>query len=337
MEKKFTLSTIISHRQIIVFVFISCFIFGFKSDKNGSSNGKSQKSALTVEQSTNKEPAWNNFLSNLLESFENPTFPPVGWTKVNAATGSTGWERHTSGEHPVPGFNYGNITVPPGGGTAVAFCNYVTGGTTSNDQWLITPQLLDIQPNDSLNFWMRKFGNFLDHLDLKISVTNPTPSAMTTTIALLNFQPSDSGWIHYRYRIGNLVTTGSSIYIGFRQWVANTSNQGSSFSLDLVQVTSPVGIKNINYESPTAYSLSQNYPNPFNPSTTINYGIPKAEMVEIVVYDILGRAVVKLVNEYQQAGIYDVNFDASDLSSGAYFYQLKSGSFSGVKKMVLIK
>jgi glycosidase len=88
---------------------------------------------------------------------------------------------------------------------------------------------------------------------------------------------------------------------------------------------------------PFEYSLSQNYPNPFNPTTVINYSISQPSEVKIVVYDILGREIKTLVNEFKQTGNYKVNFDASSISSGIYFYQLKADKFIETKKMVLVK
>jgi len=90
---------------------------------------------------------------------------------------------------------------------------------------------------------------------------------------------------------------------------------------------------------PAEYSLSQNYPNPFNPETTISYQLPKAEQVTLKVYDVLGREIATLVNEFQQAGIYNSSFSTlrSSLTSGIYFYRLQAGSFVQTKKMILIK
>jgi hypothetical protein len=85
------------------------------------------------------------------------------------------------------------------------------------------------------------------------------------------------------------------------------------------------------------YGLTQNYPNPFNPATTITYQIRSAGQVTLRVYDVLGREVATLVNEYSQAGSYTKTFDASRLSSGVYFYRLQAGSFVNTKKMVLAK
>jgi len=102
-------------------------------------------------------------------------------------------------------------------------------------------------------------------------------------------------------------------------------------------VLTVVGTQNPNTEVPRVFSLSQNYPNPFNPSTVINFSIPKTSMVNLVVYDVLGREVMTLVNEVMQPGEYNALFDASTLSSGVYFYRLEAGSFTDTKKMLLVK
>lgn len=90
-------------------------------------------------------------------------------------------------------------------------------------------------------------------------------------------------------------------------------------------------------EIPNYYSLAQNYPNPFNPATSIKYTIPKAGITTLRVYDVLGREVAVLVNEMKQPGVYNVDFDASTLASGIYFYRIESGDYSAVKKMMLVK
>jgi hypothetical protein len=85
------------------------------------------------------------------------------------------------------------------------------------------------------------------------------------------------------------------------------------------------------------YQLSQNYPNPFNPTTKIDFSIPKSGFVTIKIYDILGKEVRSLVSQNMNAGAYTVNFDASKLSSGTYFYRLDVNGFSDVKKMTILK
>lgn len=89
--------------------------------------------------------------------------------------------------------------------------------------------------------------------------------------------------------------------------------------------------------TPSVYAVSQNYPNPFNPTTTIQYELPEASAVSVKVYDILGREVANLVDEFKNAGSYKVSFDASKLASGVYVYRIEAGKFNSVKKMVLMK
>jgi photosystem II stability/assembly factor-like uncharacterized protein len=89
--------------------------------------------------------------------------------------------------------------------------------------------------------------------------------------------------------------------------------------------------------TPSEYALFQNYPNPFNPSTTIRYSIPNSEFVTLRVYDVLGIEVATLVNEDKSTGSYEIHFNATELSSGVYFYKLQAGNFVETKKMLLLK
>ena len=105
-----------------------------------------------------------------------------------------------------------------------------------------------------------------------------------------------------------------------------------------------IDINNEQLQILNEFSLSQNYPNPFNPSTVIHYSIPNVTLsevegsrVQLKIYDILGNEVATLVNKEQPAGNYEVNFDASSLSSGVYLYKLITGIYSETKKMLLLK
>lgn len=114
------------------------------------------------------------------------------------------------------------------------------------------------------------------------------------------------------------------------------SNQGTLASWCMIfQVKSSVGIQEEGV--PVKYALSQNYPNPFNSSTRISYSIIKSSDVTLKIYDMLGREVRTLVNEYQNAGNYIVMFNAGDLASGIYFYRLAADDYSSIRKLVLIK
>jgi len=112
---------------------------------------------------------------------------------------------------------------------------------------------------------------------------------------------------------------------------------GSEMYIDDLQLSMDMVSDVENEFQPLAFKLEQNYPNPFNPSTTISYQLPTSGQVTLKVYNILGDEVASLVNEEKPAGNYDVKFDASQLSSGVYFYKLQTGDFVETKKMILMK
>jgi len=89
--------------------------------------------------------------------------------------------------------------------------------------------------------------------------------------------------------------------------------------------------------TPEKFALYQNYPNPFNPVTKINYDLPSDDFVKITLFDISGKEVRTLVNEFRQAGFYSIEFNASELTSGLYIYKLESAKFTAVKRMMLVK
>lgn len=98
----------------------------------------------------------------------------------------------------------------------------------------------------------------------------------------------------------------------------------------------PAGAEN-EYLKEKTFSLKQNYPNPFNPSTTIEYSVPSNSFVSLKVYDIQGREVATVINKQQDAGSYITTWNASNVSSGVYFYKLTAGSYTQTKKMLLSK
>lgn len=103
-------------------------------------------------------------------------------------------------------------------------------------------------------------------------------------------------------------------------------------------ITSSIGINNNQTGTPVEFSLSQNFPNPFNPVTILSFGLPKKSAVTLKVYDVLGRETATLINnELRTEGFYNVEFDASMLPSGIYYYRIEAGNFTATKKMILIK
>jgi hypothetical protein len=130
--------------------------------------------------------------------------------------------------------------------------------------------------------------------------------------------------------------TDKDLFIGgskFQYRLKQIDNDGKSEYSDIIEVE----------VVPNEYELSQNYPNPFNPSTKIRFTIPvtlsgvEGSFVTLKVYDVLGNEAATLVNEEKPAGSYEVEFEASSLTSGIYFYKLKSGNFVETKKMILLR
>ena len=101
--------------------------------------------------------------------------------------------------------------------------------------------------------------------------------------------------------------------------------------------TNVTGIKYVDFKVPSNYELSQNYPNPFNPTTNINFSVPNAGNVKVVIYDAIGNQVEVLVDEYKAVGNYRVDWNAAKYASGVYFYRMQSNNFTQIKKMVLMK
>lgn len=104
-----------------------------------------------------------------------------------------------------------------------------------------------------------------------------------------------------------------------------------------IKYSQPLGIKSISTELPTEFVLNQNYPNPFNPTTIINYQLPISNYVKLSIYDILGRELEILINGKQNAGAYQVEWDATNYPSGVYFYRLSGTEFTETKKLILLK
>jgi hypothetical protein len=119
--------------------------------------------------------------------------------------------------------------------------------------------------------------------------------------------------------------------------------QGGSISTDsyvqqskIFSMPPPIGILNLS-EIASDFTLSQNYPNPFNPTTNINFSIPKDQDVSLKFYNSIGQEIATYVNGFLKAGVYNAEFDGRDLSSGIYFYTLKTSKFTETKKMMLVK
>jgi hypothetical protein len=118
--------------------------------------------------------------------------------------------------------------------------------------------------------------------------------------------------------------------------VSDTSASGSYAVIDDISFNAVSDVEEDDVKL-SDFNLAQNYPNPFNPSTSIKYAISNTQFVTLKIYDIIGNEVATLVNEYKPAGSYELNFNASKLSSGVYLYSLQAGDYFQTRKMTLIK
>ncbi|MCX6170205.1 MAG: T9SS type A sorting domain-containing protein [Ignavibacteriales bacterium] len=139
-------------------------------------------------------------------------------------------------------------------------------------------------------------------------------------------------------KVGDTSTGG--LFGGLYDWLiwdlggAYAPGQGTPIPVSLTGLTS---VEDYSPELPSEFSLTQNYPNPFNPTTQISFSLLNSGFTTLTVYNAIGQTVAKLVNEELSSGSYKVNFNAVNLPSGVYFYQIQSGLFNQTKKMILLK
>ncbi len=193
------------------------------------------------------------------ESFEDGV-PPTGWQTLNP-DGGTGWTQVAIGTSPAPGWVGGEVTGPPDGGAFVAYATWNTGGTTSNDQWIVTPQITNVAESDSFCLWLRYWpNNFADNVDIRISTTvGDDPAAYDVVVAELVFGAAgdtNTVWQKYAFKTTDYVSAGSNIYVGIREHVLDNYNDGASVSLDLFNYSresaGPTVVLEDNFENGTA-------------------------------------------------------------------------------------
>ena len=263
-------------------------------------------------------------LSEWCEGFTSVTFPPTGWALTGTAT--LLWLRATVSA-------YGN-----GVGSAKAdFYNVSSGTRQLNSQtftaWGVSQlRFADayctyINENDQLQIQASTNGGttWTPVVTLNGGISGELVTAPPQTAA---FTPTANQW---KWQTITLPPNTNKVQFNAITAYGNNLYIDSICVKDITGGITPITL------TPNEYSLNQNYPNPFNPTTTITYNMPKAGIVKIAVYDILGREVATLVNGHITVGTHDVVFDAANLSSGVYFYKLVTGDINITKKMLLVK
>jgi hypothetical protein len=253
----------------------------------------------------------------------------------------------------------------PGAGNMMAFNNGVNRNYSSIDQW--------VPPIDSMGNFLRTPGTAFGPTSLTWTYTATPPSSMYSWaisgaqrlpngntlicdgIHGIFVEVTSSGQTAWRYvnpvtNRGSL-TQGDSIpqdpthpgeYMNmvFRVQRYSPTYQGL-VGRDLTPGNFielyPTGVADAASQASSEFALYQNYPNPFNPSTSLTFRVPSSEFVTLNVFDILGREVTTLVNEQKSAGTHTVQWDATGVASGVYFYRIKTGQFTSMKKLVLLR
>ena len=262
-------------------------------------------------------------LPPLCEQFTSSTFPPTDWSLTGSASL---WSRHTVSANGL------------GVGSAKAdFYNVSTGSQQLNT--------LTFTPYSSANLiFFDAYRTYINENDQLQILASTNGGSTYTSVVTLNggisgelvtappsttaFTPTASQW-----KKQTIPLPANTNKIRFNAITA----YGNNLYIDSICVQSTVEVTQNGGIIPSVYSLSQNYPNPFNPVTNIKFGLPNAGFTKLEVYDILGRVIKTLVNENKPAGSYTVDFDATNISSGVYFYKIESGGFTDIKKMVVVK
>jgi len=264
----------------------------------------------------------------LCENFSGGVVPPTNWT-----VSGTYWTYNT-----VSGY---------ASGTGSAKFDFWTA-TSGTNEMLTTLTFDPTIAGDSLKFDLAHalYNTSIDSLIVETSINGGTsyttlapmyagstftaPLCMSTVASTSNYTPTSAA----DWKSRAFVLPVGTNKVRFRA----KSAFGNNLYIDNTCLSNPItGVTPITLEIPSVYSLSQNYPNPFNPVTKINFALPKQGFVTLKIYDVLGREVKTLVNEVKAAGHFSVDFNASEFSSGVYFYRMESNGFNDIKKMMLIK
>ncbi len=295
---------------------------GFTGASENNSFGSGKIDALAAVQ--NVSGSSGGIATLLEEGFEND-FPPAGWQVVNTHA-TNNWRQGN------PSNNNFNTIDPLS--TFSAICQWIA---EDQNEWLVSPVISLGNGAASVEFYAGHSSQWLNYATLKLWITTDGVNFQNLWTA----ENDGQSWIWRKKTIDLSGYKNQNIMLAW-QYIGN---DGDLVGLDAVKVEGflPTSAENQNNNIPSQYELSQNYPNPFNPTTKIKYSIHansqsfSSSPVLLKVYDILGREVAVLVNEPKAPGIYEITFNAGNLASGVYFYELRAGSFSSVKKLLLLR
>ncbi len=315
--------------------------------------------SYTIQISSGIKDIHGNAISSSQEivfTTSNSRFTPTSIENFESDFISNWWSPQSSGN------TRGILTLETNYSASTTVFNYITkssrsmlfnyGWDTASSEWLIREYLSGGTPKSVVftKDYMMQAYVFGDGKGNKIRFCVNDNIGGTTGLEVSPWFIVD--WYGWELISWDMTNDGTGSWIGDGTLNGNlkydsfqfTYNPGSknigSYNIDDLRLVTKttVGVENdVTKSLPIKYLLEQNYPNPFNPSTVISYQLPKSSYVTLKVFNILGNEVKNLFNGWQDAGSFKINFDASNLPSGTYFYQLKANDFTSSRKMLLIK
>ena len=231
-----------------------------------------------------------------------------------------------------PNPNFGEYKIDlssfAGQNVFIAFRHYDFNG---NGMYLDDVTIAGSVPVELASFAASVSGN-------DVTLSWMTATELNNTGFYIERRTGEDSWNNLGFIEGHGTTTETQSYIFVDKGLASGIYNYRIMQVDFDGSYKYYNLKEeIQIDVPKSYALSQNYPNPFNPTTKIKYSVPADGFVNIAVYNVLGDKVTEIVNSIQEAGNYEVTFDASKFASGMYLYRMESGSFVSVKKMMILK
>lgn len=208
---------------------------------------------------------------------------------------------------------------------------------TLNSEMIFSADVTNISQADQTVFIVRSINNLPEEWVSALCFSSCFPSEFDS-IATTSFFGSTPLLPGETREIALHVFPFVNVGTGYVQLQIGTfRSPDQRIEVNLTAIVEPTSLGNQDNFSVSDYYLKQNYPNPFNPSTQIDFGLKESGFVLLKVYNILGNEVSTVVNDYRSAGNHTVNFDASGLSSGVYFYKLYTANYTEIRKMILEK